>query len=255
MQIKNKRDIEALDAKLKNELGIDISEYKNEEVVENFVELLLFPKYVINWGIRPILLSFLAFIAGFAFLNLVHVEYVIYTVVGLVLFLLTGGLIGLLFLFWKIKKDIWGVIDYSLNITKSVVEDLNIVKGKMNEDNQKDLLLLVFKGIIHLLTIPLISRVISEKIPLIGRVLTKFINKLLTALSNKIKFEEVKLSEALKEDENETKVLNKYIQAITNTSNGLEHVMVSTFRLTQLPFKVLLIFTLSVLCSFIYLIH
>ncbi|MEM6699997.1 MAG: hypothetical protein AAF599_16460, partial [Bacteroidota bacterium] len=74
MKIRTSKDVEKLDKKIKEELGIDVQKYRNEEVVENFVQLLVFPEYVINWVIRPVLISIGIFIIGFFTLNLVHVE-------------------------------------------------------------------------------------------------------------------------------------------------------------------------------------
>ena len=47
MKIRSQKDVDRLEEAIKMELGIDVSKYKNEEVVESFVELLVFPEYVI----------------------------------------------------------------------------------------------------------------------------------------------------------------------------------------------------------------
>ena len=157
MRIRTAKDVERLDNKIKEELGIDVSKYRNEEVVENFVELLVFPRYVFFWVLRPILISIGIFIIGFFLFDLVHIEYVIYGIIGLVLFLTSGILIGLLFFTWKMKKDIWGIVNYSLEIMKSSVQDLNQVNNQVTKENKKDVLGLLFKGIMHIVTIPLKS--------------------------------------------------------------------------------------------------
>ena len=82
---------------IRDRLGIDVQKYRNEAVVENFVELLVFPEYVIAWVIRPILIAIGIFILGFFIFDLVNVEYLNYGVIGLFLFLATGILIGFLF--------------------------------------------------------------------------------------------------------------------------------------------------------------
>ena len=104
MRIRTTRDIEQLGEKIKQELGIDLQKYRDEEAVENFVELLVFPQYIFNWVIRPILLSIVIFMVGFFLLDLVHIEYIIYGLVGFVLFLIIGILLGLLLLTWKMRS-------------------------------------------------------------------------------------------------------------------------------------------------------
>ena len=103
MRIRTAKDVEKLDATIKEELGIDVQEYRNEEVIENFFELLIFPRYVLVWTIRPIIISIIAFLLGFLLFDLVGLDYIIYIVVGVFLFPITGVLIGLFFLTWKMK--------------------------------------------------------------------------------------------------------------------------------------------------------
>lgn len=165
MKIRSQKDIEVLDHKIKEELGIDVRKYKNEEVVENFVEIMVFPKYVINWVIRPILVAILIYIIGFFIFNLVHIEYVVYGIIGLLLFLAAGLLFGLLFLMWKMKLDMWGIINYSLEIMKSAVSDINQINSQINKENRKEVLGLLFKGIIHIVTIPMVSKIVADKVP------------------------------------------------------------------------------------------
>ncbi|GAA0715640.1 hypothetical protein GCM10009430_10370 [Aquimarina litoralis] len=255
MKIRTKKDVEKLDNKIKNELGIDVRKYRNEEVVENFVELLVFPKYVINWVIRPILLSLLFFIFGFYVLDLVHVEYVIYTIIGLILFLISGLLIGLLFLIWKMKSDMWGIISYSLDIMKSAVTDINQVNNQVNKDNRKDVLGLLFKGIIHIVTIPMVSKIVSDKVPFVGGIVNRIVKKILTLVSNTIKFDEIKLKEELNKQNDEPNAIKIYTNSISNATLGLEKIMNFTFGVAQFPLKIVFGIIFLILLLFLYLIN
>ncbi len=255
MKIRNSKDVEKLGYRIKEELGIDVLKYKNEEVVENFVELLVFPKYVISWGIRPILISLLIFIIGFFILNLVHIEYIIYTLLGLILFLASGVLMGLLFLTWKMKSDIWGIVDYSFDIMKSAVNDINQVNNQITKNNRKEVLGLLFKGIIHIVTIPLISKVISDKVPFVGRIVKSIVTKILTLVSDKMKFDEDNLKQELEKNENESNILKIYSNSITGASNGLEKVMNFTFGIVRFPLKLGFGIIASFLILFLYLIN
>ncbi|MCF2875557.1 MULTISPECIES: hypothetical protein [unclassified Tenacibaculum] len=255
MRIRTKKDLEKLDNKIKEELGIDIHKYRNEEVVENFVELLVFPKYVINWVIRPVLISILAFIIGFYMLDLVHVEYVLYSIIGLVLFLLAGFFMGLLFLIWKMKSDMWGIINYSLDIMKSAVADINEVSNQTTKENRKDVLSLLFKGVIHIITIPMVSKVVSDKVPFVGGIINRIIKKILTLVSDKVKFDEEKLKNELSKNEDEPDALKVYLKSISFASNGIKKVMNFTFGVAQFPLKVLFGIILLLLTLFLYLIN
>ncbi|WP_405205364.1 hypothetical protein [Aquimarina sp. LLG6339-5] len=255
MRIRTKKDVEKLDHKIKEELGIDVQKYRNEEVVENFVELLVFPKYVINWVVRPVLISILIFIIGFFIFDLVHIEYVLYGIIGLILFLISGILIGLLFLIWKMKSDIWGILNYSLEIMKSAITDMVQVNNQVNEENRKDVLGLLFKGIIHIVTIPMISKVISDKVPLIGGIVNRIVKKILTLVSDKVKFDEEKLKKELNKKEGESNALKIYSNSISSATKGLEKIMNFTFGVAQFPLKIIFGIVFLLLILFLYLIN
>lgn len=254
MKIRSAKDVSKLDTRLKEELGIDVSTYRNEEAVSNFTELLIFPKYVINWTLRPVLISFALYIIGFFFLDLVHVEYVLYALIGLVLFLLSGVFFGLLFLTWRMKKDLWGIIEYSLGIMKRAVSDINQVSKQIKPENRKEVLGLVFKGVIHLVTIPMLSKVISDKIPFLGKPVNAFVKKVLSLVSDRIKFDEVRLEEELKKSEGESGALKVYANTLTSASSGLEKILNVTFGVAQFPIKTFFFISASLLILFLYLI-
>ncbi len=255
MKITTSKDVEELDQKIKDELGIDVRKYKNEEVAEKFGELLVFPQYIVNWTIRPVLVSIVVFILGFYVIDLVHVEYVLYALFGLILFLLNGILLGVLFLTWKMKSDMWGIVAYSLNIMKSAVEDLNQVNNQISPENRKSVLTLLFKGIVHIVTIPMLAKILSDKIPILGGVVKRLVSKILVLVSDKIKFDEEGLKEELKKEGEESKLLQLYSNSISSSIVGLEKIMNITFGIAQFPLKIAFTISFLILIVFIYLIH
>lgn len=255
MRIRTPKDVEKLDNRIEEELGIDIQKYRNEEVVENFVELLVFPEYVVTWVIRPILISIGIFIIGFFVFDLVHIEYIIYGLIGFGLFLATGVLIGLLFLSWKMKSDMWGIVDYSLEIMKSAISDMNQVSNQMTKENRKDVLGLLFKGIIHIVTIPMMSKVIADKVPFVGGFVNRIVKRILILLSDKIKFEEENLKQELRKKGSEPNALQIYLSSISAVSTGLEKVLNFTFGVAQFPIKIGFGIILLILILFLYLIN
>jgi len=238
MKIRTPKDVEKLDLKIKEELGIDVEKYRNEEVVENFVELLVFPKFVITWVIRPVLIAIILFIIGFFILDLANLEYLIYGVIGSGLFFTTGILTGLLFLMWKMKRDIWGIVDYSLEIMKSSVSDMNHISNQLTSENRKNVLGLLFKGIIHIVTIPMMAKVISEKVPLVGGFVNRIVKRVLILVSDKVKFDEENLKQELQKKEGEPNGFQSYANTISLASNGLEKIMNFTFGIAQFPLKI-----------------
>lgn len=254
MKIKTAKDVEKLDAKIKSDLGIDVSKYRNEEVAENFAKLLVFPVYIRNWVLRPLVISIIIYLIGFLIFNLTFIEYFIYGLLGFILFFGVGVLLGLLLLSWKMKADMWSIIDYSLDIMKSAIVDLDSVNSQMNVGNRKDVLGLLFKGIIHIVTIPMISKVVGEKVPIVGRFVSKGIKRVLTIVANIVKFDELQLKDDLKEDEKESKIIENYSLFMTNFSDILERVMDTTFNIARLPLLLTFIGSLVLLIVFLYLV-
>lgn len=235
MKIRNEKDVQLLEETIKIELGIDVSKYRNDEVAENFVKLLVFPEYIFRWVLRPVIFAFVAFILGFLFIDLVHFEYIIYSLVGLGLFLLLGILFGLLFLSWKMKKDMWGIINYSLNIMNDAVIDMNAVGTQLTPGNRKNVLSLLFKGIIHIVTIPMLSQAISENVPLVSGLVKGFVKKVLTIVSDKVIFSEEDFDEQNRYNDKTHNPFESYSKAITAASRGVEKVLDVTFGIAQFP--------------------
>lgn len=252
MKIRTEADVEVLDARIKEELGISVSKYKNEEVVETFVSMLVFPEYILSWTFKPVLLALLGYVVGFFVIDLVHVQYVLYAVIGLVLFLLVGLLLGLIFLTNQLKSDVLGIMGYSMGIMKSAAADIDTAKVNIPPEGRKDALRMLYKGIIHIVTLPMLTTAISAKIPLVGGLINRFVKKVIVALSDKITIDESMLQshvdgQAIIEDE-------ASVVAIKAGNKSLAKVMDVTVGVAQFPFKVLLYLFGGLLFLFVYLI-
>lgn len=175
---------------------------------------------------------------------------------GLALFLFAGISFGLLLLLIKMKKDIWSVVNYTLDIMKSAVKDLAKVNNQITEENKKDVLSLLFKGILHIVTIPMFTEIMTSKIPIIGFLISKLLKKVLVLISDRLKFDE---TDMLTSEETfatgESGVVKSYVKTIDSASNGLEKLTRFTFKIVRFP--VILLFGLSfiLLFLFLYLIH
>ncbi|WP_299683354.1 hypothetical protein [uncultured Tenacibaculum sp.] len=256
MKVRTKKDVLKLQEKIKLELGLDVSKYKDEEVVENFVEILLLPNYIVSWVIKPILVSLFIYFFGFYAFNLVHVEYLIYAIIGFGLFVVFGVAFGFLSLVFKMKNDIWEIVDYSLDILKLAIQDISKINNQITEENKKDVLSLVFKGIIHIVTIPLLSKSVTSKIPFIGGIASSLIKRVLTIVSNKLEFKEDNIEDFVESPlEDKQKLYTSYMKTIIATSNGLETFIGFVFRVLKIPMLVFFFFSLSALLLFLYLIN
>lgn len=255
MKIRTQKDVERLDQKIKDELGIDVSIYKDEKVAESFNELLGFAEYIGSWVIRPVLFALLAFILGFFLLDLVHIEYLIYILIGLFLFLGTGILLGLLLLTWKMKGDLLSIMTYSLELLELAGKDINQVQAQVNPENRKEVMGLVFKGIIHIVTIPLLVGILKEQIPFVGGIIGRFAKKVLMLISDRIKFDEQLFNEDMDEKTNKSKALEAYSFTTDYATKTINTVMNVAFGAAQFPLKIIFVILAVLLFFFLKAIN
>jgi len=252
MKIRTEEDVALLDARIKKELGISVSKYKNEEVVETFVSMLVFPEYILSWTFKPVLLALLGYAIGFFVIDLVHVQYVLYAVLGLVLFLLVGLLLGIIFLTNQLKTDVLGIMDYSMGIMKSAAADIDTAKVNIPPEGRKDALRMLYKGIIHIVTLPMLTTAISARIPIVGGLINRFVRKVIVALSDKISIDESMLQG--KESALTLLEADSKSGVVKSSNRNLTKVMDVSVGVAQFPLKVLLYLLIGILFSFIYLI-
>ncbi len=255
MKIRTQNDVRKLDEKIKSELGVDVSKYKDEEAVESFTELISLPSYVIFSITRPIFVALLIYIFGFYFLKLVHVEYIIYAVVGLILFLIAGIFFGVLYLVFKMKNDISNIVDYSLDILTLSIQDLSNVTQHINAKNKEDVLSLLFKGIIHIVTIPLFSEVIASKTLFAGFFAKKIVKNTLTLISDKLTFDEIDDTKKEIEKNDNNSFLVSCVTTISNVSDGLEKFINFIFRIVKIPLFLIFGSVFILLVFFLYIIN
>jgi len=255
MKIRTEKDVEILDQRIKNELGIDVRKYGDEKAVEKFISLLVFPAYVINWTVRPLLIAILLYILGYFLIDLAALDYVIYAILGLIFFVLIGIVGGVLFLSWKMKNDIIKVLEYSLGMMKGAVEDTHQLKGTVTKENRKEALGMLFKGIIHIVTIPTMGAVIDEKVPLIGFIMKWFMKKTLTLVSDRMKFNEEAIAQQLEQQGETPSLVRIYSKSVGGATKGLRRVLSAVFGIVQLPVFIIFFIQFWLMVLFILLIH
>ncbi|WP_273446548.1 hypothetical protein [Neolewinella agarilytica] len=255
MKIHNEADRQALDQRIQTELGVDIGKYRDPEVTERLSELIVFPLYVLSWTIRPVLLAFVLYLLGFFLLDLVHVQYLIYAVLGLILALITGLFAGLFYLTIRFRSDIRAIMTYSMDILKGIVQDMDALNTSTHAGNRKDVLQLLFLGTMHLITIPLTSDIIGNKVPFIGGLVARLVRRVLTVMTNLFRFDKINLEEAKIEAGGEGKILPMYLASVTGFHGIMDKVLKVGIRVIQAPIGLLLGFFGVLSYLFIYLIN
>jgi hypothetical protein len=255
MKIRSQADVDALDQKIKTELGIDIGKYRNEEVVEQISSLLVFPIYVVSWTVRPVIIAFVLYIVGYFVIDLVHVQYLLYAVLGLVFFLITGLFAGLLYLTIRFRNDIKSIMTYSMDILKGIIKDVDALNTTTDATNRKEVLQLLFLGTMHLITVPVTGDVIGNRIPFLGGLISRLVQRVLRTLTNLFRFDQTNLSNAATDAGGEGKVLPMYMASVTGFQGIVDKILGIAIRVVQVPIGLLFAFFAGLTGLFVLLIN
>jgi hypothetical protein len=255
MKIRSQADLDALDQKIKTELGVDIGKYRNEEVMEQISRLLVFPIYVVWWTVRPVILAFILYILLYFIIDLVHIQYLLYAIIGLVFFLLTGLFAGLLYLTVRFRNDIKSIMTYSMDILKGIVKDVDALNTTTDTANRKEVLQLLFLGTMHLITIPVTGDVIGNRIPFLGGLVSKLVQRVLRTLTNLFRFDQTSLANATTDAGGEGKILPMYLAGVTGFQGIIDKILGIAVRVVQVPIGLLFAFFAGLTWLFIWLIN
>lgn len=255
MKIRSKADVEALDQKIKAELGVDIGKYRNEEVVEQISSLLIFPIYVVSWTVRPVIIAFIFYIIGYFVIDLVHIQYLLYGILGLVFFLVTGLFAGLFYLTIRFRNDIRSIMNYSMDILKGIVKDVDALNTTTDATNRKEVLQLLFLGTMHLITIPVTGDVIGNRVPFIGGLVSGLVQRVLRALTNLFRFDQTDLANATKEAGGDGKILPMYLAGVTGFQGIVDKILGIAVRVVQVPIGLIFAFFATLTWCFVWLIN
>ncbi|MFK7809133.1 MAG: hypothetical protein AB8F74_15125 [Saprospiraceae bacterium] len=253
MKVKNKEDIQRLDEKIKSELGIDVRKYRDDDVAEDFMDLLLFPKYFASWVLPSIGLMFVLFLLGFFFVDLANIEYLVYAFFGFFLFIGTGLFLGLLLFTWQLKSDLENVADYAMNTMKAGISDVGRFSNNMFTKD-RNVLGMLFKGIIFIVTIPMMKRAINKKVPWLAFAIVPLFNKILGSFSECVDFDEEPLRKNIEEKEPPSTIIKTFDKVVEKANTGIGNALSKTLRVAQIPLQIGFVISLLLLTAFLYLI-
>lgn len=250
----NKGELKKLETTVTNDLGLDLSKYRDEEVAENLLDLLLFPKYVLKWLLIPIVIALFLWVAGFFVIDLRHVQFLIYGVLGLVLFVSVGFFAGFVILGRQLGDDLTSVSDYSLGIMKNAVIDIDGIGDKINRNNRKEVMGTLFKGVVFLVTIPMLKRAIDKKIPVAKGAVKRLITGSLAVLAGKMTFDSVNIEKDEIKVDGEDQLFLNYTKSVDKASSNIASIIEKVLQIATSPFRIGLYITGAFLILLLYLI-
>ncbi|MBA5247844.1 hypothetical protein H1R16_05565 [Marnyiella aurantia] len=229
-------------AHINNDLGIDITKYKNGEVMGKVADLMLIQNYALSSMYKPILLSLAIYIFGFFVLSLEIVGFFVYGIVGLVGFFLIGLLYGIIKLLSCLKNDLLSITHFALDTTQLMISDFKTASNTVRDDI-KNPIGLVFEGAIAAFVSPFVTTQ-CRRIPLAGNILLSGSDKILNGVVANLKKQENKYDFKSKFAGTTQRISERSsgVESFLSTfSSNVNRVVGTSFRLIQLPFRFALI--------------
>lgn len=238
-----------LEERIQNELNIDISSYRNDEAIEQITDIILFPKYALQWILLPFILAIGFFIAGFWIFTISAAGYLFYCTIGLFLFAVAGILAGLYYFSYRLQDDIDGIMNFSVQITQQGLGDIKKMGSHLTGEEKGKATKLLFLGVTQLVTVPSISAAVKKKIPFIGPIIAFIVARIMTSLSGDVELTTKKKVKATNLDLAITENIEVEVKPSTSSK-----VLSKALRIVRFPIGILLIINIIILAIFLLLV-
>ena len=238
-----------LEERIQNELNIDISSYLNDEAIEQITDIILFPKYALQWILIPLILALGIFIAGFWIFTISTAGYIFYYTIGLFLFAIAGLLAGLYYFSYRLQGDIDGIMNYSVQITQQGLGDIKKMGSHLTGEEKGKATKLLFLGVTQLVTVPSISAVVKKKIPFIGPIIAIIVARIMMSLSGDVELTTEK--KVIAADLDSAMIEEIEVEVKPSTSSK---VLSKALRIVRFPIGILLIINIILLAVFLLVV-
>lgn len=239
---------ELLSEQFRKKTGIDLIQYRNEELVSTLADLLIFPKYAISKIAAPVLWTFAGlWIACLILMNFDGSSAFSLLVLGSILALPNGILLGILNFLDSLSADMSKILFLSLQTAKNILTDLNNLQSKIKEGEfELPKLSELIKGVIYVVILPSLSKVIQKKFPLIGNFVANLMERIVESLHKKtiesIEKQEKELAEKIEaKTENYVGILDKFcqksIQKIDFVEEQSSNLVKKSIQMVSMPIR------------------
>lgn len=236
------------------ESGIDFTAYRNTEILEKVMSLILFQKYSASFLYKPVSVFLLLYITGFFIFNAEIAGMIVYGIAGFAIFSFNGVLAGLLLLLSNLKKDFKIIINSSLELTETLFNDVHILNTTIK--NSEYPVCIIFNGIIKANILSALDKKLI-RIPFIGKRIVNSTDKVVDLITEQLKNYENQLN-IKKQIIGRSNVLlnagmNANIKSILQPFSGnIEETINKRFAVLEWPLKTM--FVLSLVLTGFFLI-
>ena len=218
----------------KKKFSIDLAVYKNEEIAVKIGQLIVFPEFVIKNLLLGLAIGFCCYVLSFFVLNLSLASGLMFVLLGLIFWAITGFFLGLNVFLWNLKSNLSEVIFYGFDLTATVIND---VQRQGAELRKKDVFEL-FQGIFSVVFLPSLADAILARVPVVGSLINKLVQKILNRMVKKINFTSIEGEEEA-EDSPVSSEGSQLEAIIEKTKVQSVRLLKKSVGFIQFPFQVL----------------
>lgn len=181
--------IASLKAKILQKTGIDLEQYRNQDLVESIADLLLFPKYVLKIMLTTSLGFFVAWVVLLMWAN--FQEKILLGFfgfwIGAVLVILNGLVFGTLRLMKNLEHDLNEILQLTVGAVQQVFKDFKNVKLQLKAQIfELPSVSEMLQGVLFAVMLPTLRAVIKKKVPILGTPLAFLAEQVFTILGNQL---------------------------------------------------------------------
>ncbi len=247
--------IALLKEKILQKTGIDLEQYRNENLVESIADILLFPKYVLKIMLTTMLGFFVAWLVLLLWAN--FQEKILLGFfgfwLGFVLVILNGIIFGMLRLLKSLEHDLNEILQMTVGAVQQVFKDFKNVKLQLKAQVfELPSVSEMLQGVLFAVMLPTLRAVIKKKVPVFGTILAFLAEQVFTILGNQLAAVVNKSENDLKEKigakaeilEKEAKntvesFADRGIQTLEKVRKTTEKIVSPTMKIITFPIRML----------------
>lgn len=200
-------------SQVSNQLNIDLTNYRNDELMGRISSLINFQVYFVSSFILPLLILSILLISTFWIFDLNWLGKVLVLILGSVWLICFTVTIGIYRFFNRIRKDLVMIVNSICDLL--VTLNLDVSNNIQFKENKSEKMILFFEGFLFSVLSPTLNETIQKKIPFLKKNIGKIIDKTLRLIFYSLK--EILGNTLSKADTG----IDSYDQTVSDASNHL----------------------------------
>lgn len=227
---------------VKNELNIDLNDYRNDDLINQILNLISFHVYFFSAFILPFFILLLLLLSTFWIFNLLWYTKLLVLILGsfwMICFTIT---LGIHRFFNRVKKDFIMIVNNICDLLVTI--NLNVSNNIQFKENKSEKMLLLFEGFLFSVLTPSINEKIKKNNRYFSKYFVKIIEKIFqlifTSLKKSFSSSQVKTDGLLNSfDEKVKNASAKLSENIVSVKNNAKSIVTTSVKIISYPIAII----------------